>query len=383
MSENGAQREPHSSDSAEQLRNTGHISDAQRSDTGQPGDAARLPGAEKFGNAILPAVSRTFAISIKFLPGTLGRAVLTSYLLCRIADTIEDDATTSPEQRAQLLEDFLRALDSAEAADAFPALASGLKGDADHIRLVANSDLVLVLFRSLPGRTRERVAHWVREMGVGMAKFVRNYPAGIRIQTLAEYREYCYYVAGTVGCLLTELWHEHAPAIGRKEFDRLWVKCQAFGEALQTVNILKDIAWDAQYENSIYIPERDLAAHGSSHSTLLSPQHAEGNHKVVSRFIDLARRDLDDALEYILMIPRRAIAIRAFCILPLLFAYATLRDLSLSRAMLTEGGSVKISRREVRNLMIVGLLSLLSNAALKRLVRRVNARPFTLAATGS
>lgn len=348
-----------------------------------PADPApRIREAERFAQAILPDVSRTFAISIRFLPGTLGSAVLTAYLLCRIADTIEDDNSTAPAKRAELLEEFLRTLTDRDAADAFPARAAGLKGDAAHLALVARTDLVLVLFRTLPQRTQDRVAHWVREMGVGMAKFVRTYPQGIRIQTLAEYKEYCYYVAGTVGCLLTELWHLHAPAVGKREFDRLWVKCQAFGEALQTVNILKDIAWDAQHENSIYIPAHDLKAAGSSHETLLSPQHLEHNHKAVAHFIELARTDLDDALEYILMIPRRAFAIRAFCVLPLLFAFATLRDLSRTRAMLTVGGTVKISRREVKALMVVGILALLSNAALRRLVRRVKARPFTLAPVG-
>lgn len=343
----------------------------------------RIREAEAFGKQILPDVSRTFAISIRFLPGDLGRAVLTAYLLCRIADTIEDDSSTPPSERAELLEEFLRTLVDRDAADAFPARAAHLKGDAAHIALVARTDLVLVAFRTLPPRTQERVAHWVREMGVGMAKFVRTYPLGIRIQTLAEYKEYCYYVAGTVGCMLTELWHLHAPAVGKVEFEKLWVKCQAFGQALQTVNILKDIAHDAQHENSIYIPAHDLKAQGSSHETLLSPQHIEHNHAAVQGFIDLARHDLDDALEYILLIPRRAFAIRAFCILPLLFAYATLRDLSGSRAMLTPGGKVKISRREVKTLMVVGIIALLSNSALRRLVRRVKARPFTLVPVGA
>jgi farnesyl-diphosphate farnesyltransferase len=343
----------------------------------------RLEQAERFATEILPSVSRTFAISIRVLPGTLGRAVHTAYLLCRIADTIEDDNSTSPERRGELLEAFLATLTDRDAADRFPALARSLQGDAAHLQLVAHSDLVLELFRSLPPRTQERVAYWVREMGLGMAKFVRTYPDGIRIQTLAEYKEYCYYVAGTVGCLLTELWHLHAPSVGKREFDRLWVKCQAFGEALQTVNILKDIAWDAQHENSIYIPASDLQEQGSGHETLLSPQHIEHNHRAVARFIDLARHDLDDALEYILLIPRRAVAIRAFCILPLLFAYATLRDLSASRAMLTVGGSVKISRSEVKSLMVFGVLALLSNGLLRALVRRVKARPFTLVAVGT
>lgn len=338
---------------------------------------ARLREAERFGKEILPGVSRTFAISIRFLPGTLGRAVQASYLLCRIADTIEDDGTTPPAERARLLEEFLAALEDPARAAAFPALAAGLKGDPAHLALVARTDLVTCLLDNLPARTRGRVIHWVREMGTGMAKFVRAYPTGIRIQTLAEYREYCYYVAGTVGCLLTELWREHVRAVGPREFERLWTKCQSFGEALQTVNILKDIAWDAQHENAIFIPDSELVAAGSGHGTLLSPQHVEHNHKAVAHFIDLARADLADALEYTLLVPRRALSVRAFCVLPLLFAYATLRDLAASRAMLTVGGSVKISRREVRSLMVAGLLALGSNAALRRLVRRVSERPFT------
>ena len=341
----------------------------------------RLRYANRFARAVLPEVSRTFAISIRFLPGMLGRAVLTSYLLCRIADTIEDDGTATPERKSLLLEEFLRCLADPDAAETFPARAADIGGDPAHVDLLRHTDLVCVLLRSLPVRSRERVAHWVGVMVHGMQKFVGLYPRGIRIQTVAEYREYCYYVAGTVGCLLTELWHEHAPSVGASEFTRLWTKCQQFGEALQTVNILKDIAWDAQHENAIYIPQASLAEHGSGHGTLLDESHRERNHAAIATFIQLAWRDLDDALEYILLVPRRAVAIRAFCILPLLYAYATLRDLAATHAMLRAGGSVKISRTEVRTLLVAGLVTLASNRALRDLVERVKRRPFVPFAT--
>jgi farnesyl-diphosphate farnesyltransferase len=339
-------------------------------------DARRLRYARRFATAVLPEVSRTFAISIRFLPGVLGRAVLTAYLLCRIADTIEDDGAAAPERKAELLDAFLRCLADRDAAEAFPALAADIQGDPAHVDLLRHTDLVCVLLRSLPDHTRARVEHWVGVMAHGMRKFVQLYPRGIRIQTVAEYREYCYYVAGTVGCMLTELWYEHAPSVGKPEFTRLWTKCRQFGEALQTVNVLKDIAWDAEHENAIYIPEASLAEHGSGHRTLLDDAHLEGNLAAVASFIQLAWTDLDDALEYILLIPRRAVAIRAFCVLPLLFAYATLRDLSASRAMLHRGGSVKITRAEVRTLTVAGLLALCSNHALRSLVDRVRVRRF-------
>jgi farnesyl-diphosphate farnesyltransferase len=237
-----------------------------------------------------------YAISIRFLPGMLGRAVLTAYLLCRIADTIEDDSAAAPARKAELLDLFLRCLRDRDAAEAFPSAASDITGDPAHVDLLRHTDLVCVMLRSLPEHSRDRVAHWVGVMGRGMREFVGRYPRGIRIQTLAEYREYCYYVAGTVGCMLTELWHEHAPSVGAAEFKRLWARCQQFGEALQTVNILKDIAWDAEHENAIYIPAATLAEHGSGHQTLLSPAHAARNHAAIAGFVQLAWRDLDDAL---------------------------------------------------------------------------------------
>jgi phytoene/squalene synthetase len=44
-------------------------------------------------------VSRTFALTIPQLPPELRRAVANAYLLCRIADTIEDEPALSAEQK--------------------------------------------------------------------------------------------------------------------------------------------------------------------------------------------------------------------------------------------------------------------------------------------
>ena len=332
--------------------------------------------AEQWARTVLPGVSRTFALSIRFLPGALGTAVMVAYLLDRIADTIEDDGALPAGRKAELLDAFDRALDNAVAADAFPALAAQVAGTHAHIELLRRSDAACLVLRSLPDATRAIVVRWVREMIGGMRKYVLRYPEGIRIQTLAEYREYCFYVAGTVGCMLTELWREHSTSIDERTYEALWGRCQKFGEALQTVNILKDIAWDAEHENAIYIPAQSLAEHGSGHDTLLSAAHLEGNKAAIGPFIELAWRDLDEAFEYLVLLPRRAVAIRAFCVLPLLYAYATLRDLAASRAMLSAGGSVKITRAEVRWLMAAGMLTVWSNRGLALLVRRVKSGPF-------
>lgn len=332
--------------------------------------------AERFCHEILPEVSRTFALSIRVLPGDLGRAVLAAYLLCRIADTVEDEPRLAAEAKAELFDELLGGFASPEAAARFAERAATLGGDPAHVRLVRRADLVFAVHATVPAPSRAHVERWVREMVLGMRKFVLLYPRGIRIQTVEEYREYCYYVAGTVAYMLTDLWREHAPSIGTKTYEVLRHRAREFGEALQTVNILKDVARDAEHENSIYIPEHALRAHGSSHATILTPELRQANHVVLRQMIDSAWGNLGLALEYLLLIPRRALAIRLSCALPLLFACATLRELTRSTAMLTPGGTVKITRREVKLLLFAGRALIWSNLATRWLVRRVTARAF-------
>jgi farnesyl-diphosphate farnesyltransferase len=268
--------------------------------------------------------------------------------------------------------------DEAETARKFPILAQSVSGEAAHIELVHHTDLVFELFESVPAASRQIVRRWVGEMVEGMQKFVALYPHGIRIQTLEEYNEYCYYVAGTMGHLLTGLWHAHAPSVDQAKYTALLEHCEAFGEALQTVNILKDIAWDAEHENSIYVPEQSLREQGSSQQNLLNPHCLAQNRAAIASLVALAWADLDDALVYLLAIPRRAMPIRLFCILPLLFAYATLREITRSTAMLTSGGTVKISRKEVKSLIVAGAATILSNKGIERLIEQVRADVYVL-----
>jgi farnesyl-diphosphate farnesyltransferase len=333
---------------------------------------------ERWCRELLPRVSRTFALSVRVLPGELGRAVLAAYLLCRIADTIEDAPQLDAQLKAATLDRFLQCFDDPASATVLAADLALWPGDVAHVALSGGTDRVFALFRSLPAATQVHVHRWVAEMSCGMRKFVLLYPDGIRIQTLDEYKEYCYYVAGTVGYMLTDLWHEHSHAVSETVYRKLREKSRQFGEALQTVNILKDVATDAEHENSIYIPEHALRAHGSGHATILSVAHSEGNHAALTDLVKLAWADLEDAVRYLVTVPRRAWSIRTFCVWPLLFAFATLRDLTRTRAMLQHGGVVKITRAEVKSLLLLAPLLVGSNRAVRWLVERVKLRAFVL-----
>ena len=54
----------------------------------------------------LKKVSRTFALTIPLLPSPLDDYISNAYLLCRIADTVEDDPLASPEKKVQWLNEF-------------------------------------------------------------------------------------------------------------------------------------------------------------------------------------------------------------------------------------------------------------------------------------
>jgi farnesyl-diphosphate farnesyltransferase len=150
---------------------------------------ARYDEAVRFCRETLPAVSRTFALSIRILPGELGSAVRCAYLLCRIADTIEDEPLMDAPAKAALLDALAACFDDPEVAEQFPARVAGLRGDAAHLKLTAHTDLVFIAYRALPARTRAHVRKWVGEMIAGMRKFVLAYPRGIRIQSIEEYKE--------------------------------------------------------------------------------------------------------------------------------------------------------------------------------------------------
>jgi farnesyl-diphosphate farnesyltransferase len=343
---------------------------------------APVTNADRYTRALLPRVSRTFALGVQLLPPRLELPVRVGYLLCRIADTVEDDLTLSAVRKAELLAGFVSCFDDSACADAYNLTTLELTANVDYLALVAATGEVFALYRLLDEPTREILRRWILVMVDGMRSFVLENPSGIRIANVAELRLYCYYVAGTVGHLLTELWQEHSRAVDAGVYARLLDDCEAFGEALQVVNILKDVAWDAERENSIYIPSDVLRAAGSSHIGILDSARRTENRAALEPLIEIAKHDIERALCYIENIPLQAWRVRLFCVLPILFAIATTREFERSEAMLIPGGGVKISRVEVRNIMLASSTSTLSNRSLRWLVERIRRRPLAFSRMG-
>ncbi len=315
---------------------------------------------------ILPKVSRSFAIGIEFLAGELQNSVLVGYLLCRIVDTIEDDKFLNWELKVKYLNEFSFCFDDKNYLINYQKLSTELHGDPHHINLLMNIDKAFTVYHGLMQSSQAVLKKCVLEMANGMAQFVRSYPEGIRIKTIPEYKEYCYYVAGTVGILLTDLWKLHGRKIDNIVFSELNKNAVLFGEALQTVNILKDISWDARNENSIYIPKSLLIKQGLSHENFLDNQYKIKSENAIKEMMLLADMDIECSFNYVSAIPVANFRIRFFCIFPLLLAMATLNKINKSDNMLTPEKVIKVSRKQVGFIKVYSFFASLFNCLLQR-----------------
>jgi len=270
---------------------------------------------------LLEKTSRTFALSIPVLPEPTRREVTVAYLLFRIADTFEDASHWPPERRIAALSDFeglLRENRPAEAAALAAAWCAASPADHEGYReLIAEVPFVLAGFFSLaPGAVTFIRSHVLRS-SEGMGEFVATTHDGrLALPGLPELRRYCYYVAGIVGEMLTDLFLLGRPALASSA-EALRRRAATFGEALQLVNVLKDADQDAA-EGRRYLPEG----------------------VPVAEVFALARRDLGVAAEYIGILqaagaPRGLVE---FCALPVLLARATLRKVE------AKGPGAKVSR---------------------------------------
>ncbi|QRN97406.1 phytoene/squalene synthase family protein [Archangium violaceum] len=311
------------------------------------------PDAVSFCREVLPAVSRTFALNIPVLPGPLDTAVMVAYLLCRIADTLEDEAH-GPASAALLTElARLSTLPEGWQADAKRFTQEALRvlraqTPAAELRLLEGTPRVLEALAVHEAPVRGHVAACVATMTEGMGRMGdkgRVSGGGLGLESLEETMRYCYYVAGTVGEMLTRLFTWYSPAVAERA-EKLEPRAVAFGNALQLVNILKDVREDLE-RGSCWLPRTVLAEYGLTPESLLQPDKRDEAMKAHGKLVAVAHRELRQAFEYVMALPREEHGIRLFCLWPLFLAVMTLRKVYGNKAVL-EKQPVKISRRTVK-----------------------------------
>ena len=306
--------------------------------------------ARKYCEKMLPLVSRTFALGTSLLRGPLLIQVNVSYLICRIADSIEDTNCVPAivrsnllkrvagdlcgHQRAELIADIRRTFPSSQ----FPE---------DEYRLLRGTDQVMRVYDSFSEPVRQYIAKCLHEMANGMAATVDR-EINNRLEGLvdtADIERYCYYVAGTVGKMLTRLFAEDRTSIAAVK-QKLAADEIAFGLGLQLTNVLKGI-FDDYHRGVVYLPKSLLAQHDLTIEKLFADPLRDECQAMVLSVVKFTRTYLDQAITYTLAIPECETDIRLFCALPILFALRTLRLAKQHPDILLRGEALKIKRLEV------------------------------------
>jgi farnesyl-diphosphate farnesyltransferase len=175
-------------------------------------------------------------------------------------------------------------------------------------------------------------------------------PDGVQaLLTLEDLERYCYFVAGTVGHMLTELFLCEVE-VADEQRRVLKKNAEAFGLGLQLVNILKDVTDDRERQVS-FIPRTLADEAGLTIRSLTSPENRGAAHRAVAPIFDVARERLDRALDYCLALPSSEPGVRLFCLLPLWMAARTLVLAQGNDHMFIAGEPVKISRPEVEQII--------------------------------
>ena len=326
----------------------------------------KITKAWEYAEETLDKVSRTFALNIKVLGKKLRKPILLAYLYMRMADTIEDAPDLSVKEKTLLLQKFSLAVNlGGESIDEFvKALPQSWQnsGQADRA-LCYNAVAVLPLLLEYPEPVANAIRKGVEEMCIGMAEFSKRQEVRtdgwFTIESEADLDGYCYFVAGLVGNMLTELFCASGKNFDEKRQKKLRELAVSFGLALQLVNIIKDIQEDSS-RKVCFVPMEFCRKHGiNSVQEFFSPETPQKKKNLaVGELIQKAARHLQDAKDYIKTLPRLEYRIRLFCLWPSLMAADNLR-------VICEGGT-KIARETVKKIIRSTIIFAWSNSWIEK-----------------
>jgi len=321
-------------------------------------------------NQTLPKVSRTFALNIRVLRGELHRSVLIAYLFCRAVDTIEDAAQLDPKIKIKRLFEFSRLIENREYRrnhiEEWIKNCKTVDGSLNDLDLLNNIRRVFNVFDSLKESHQEQIIPSVSKMAKGMAHFQSRFQFGqiTPLESEEDLEEYCYFVAGVVGEMLCNLFLQKLNFLPESARKTMKENAVSFGLGLQMTNISKDVMADRERGWS-YIPKSLINNYGLTVEEFHSGKSIEKNLKVLENLLCKTNGHLKDALNFTLAIPRTQLSLRLFCIWPLWMAMKTVAALHNNPTLLSSSAPVKISRNQVKRILLSTPLIAWSNFLLK------------------
>ena len=302
--------------------------------------------------ALLGAVSRSFYLSIRFLPAQLREPIALAYLLARTTDTVADTAQISTSERMETLKLLSDAIQGRASRDVVVDLIASLvsiQQDSSERQLLESLPDCLAWLDRLEHTDGDDIRLVLEKIVRGQMLDLKRFdnPNEIRaLGTAADLDEYTYLVAGCVGEFWTQLCFRHVRNFARRSQDEMLALGKRYGMALQLINVLRDAGPDLRV-GRCYFPEYELtAAHLNPSQILAEPECFE---PVYRTWLEKAKAGLESGMLFSGAINNRRV--RAATVLPALIGARTLSLLQAAGPSALDR-TVKIPRSEVRAMIL-------------------------------
>jgi farnesyl-diphosphate farnesyltransferase len=293
--------------------------------------------------------SRSFAAVIQELHPELLLPVSLFYLVLRGLDTIEDDMTLDIKEKEPLLRNFHGLME----IDGWTFNESG--PDEKDRELLVHFDDVIVELKKIKKPYYDIIKDITIEMGKGMADYALNAEHNEKgVNTVADYEQYCHYVAGLVGDGLTRLFVESKLAnqglLSRPELT------ESMGQFLQKTNIIRDVHED-YLDGRRFWPREVWSKYVPAWEDLFLPENTQKALECSSEMVLNALKHADECLFYMAGI--RDQSVFNFVAIPQSMAIATLEFVFRNPAIfhshvkITKGDACQLMTESTQNLWVV------------------------------
>ena len=319
---------------------------------------------------ILRSVSRSFYLSIRFLPAQLRQPIALAYLLARATDTIADTTGISRLVRIETLKMLSNGIQGTASRDVVVDLIASfipLQVNKNEQRLLESLPDCLDWLDQIEHADRNDIRIVLEKITRGQMLDLQRFddPQEIRaLSTTADLDEYTYLVAGCVGEFWTGLCFRHVRQFSIRSEDQMLALGQRYGMGLQLINVLRDAGSDLR-AGRCYFPEHELSAARLTPSQILS--EPERFQPIYRTWLEKAKAGLQSGVEYSRAIENRRV--RTATVLPALIGARTLTLLNAVGPIALRR-MVKVPRREVRAIILSLAITLGSRKGINVILAR-------------
>ncbi|CEG58977.1 squalene/phytoene synthase family protein [Legionella fallonii] len=298
---------------------------------------------------LLKSVSRSFYLSLRYLPNAVRLPLSLAYLLARVTDTLADYSTIPVMFRKEMMAQLKILVSEPSHFFLLSEVNQNVKPYLSHFSdsdraLIENIPFLFELLHEQSAQDKIYIQDVLNKIIEGQLidlNYFDSQKGIVHFSTDEELDNYLYLVAGCVGEFWTKLCCSYIPGYTKDNLSSLLLKAINFGKALQLTNILRDLPCDLA-NGRLYLPYQGSCSQDNLEQFVNELSIKES--ALIERWRSQALDYLSDAALYIQAVNNRRV--KFACLVPYFIAKETLNTLK-DLSYIAKRQAIKISRKQV------------------------------------